>query len=198
MLLGRGFASLSMLVVLTTAAGAVSCRSKTSDALDGASDATASDGATADDATSATAAAESGAESGAVAAVDTPSVPVFPRPTPFTGTYRCFKSGLQLEQVGNIVTSTMHKDATTDTMIACTAIGDTCTGTVRDIHLVKTKSKKVGNVRPVTLLRTAAGDVIVKLGPEQKTDSKTSGGRSSSSSTSSKAAADDQTFCPRR
>ena len=187
-----GSASLSLLVVLTAAAAIVSCRNKTSDALDAASDAAAGDARTGD---AMTALADGGPTDGGVAlAAATPGTASLPRPTPFSGTYRCFKSGIQLEQVGNIVTSTMHKDSTTDTIIACTAIGDMCTGTMRDIQLAKTKSKKVGNIRPVTLLRTAAGDVLVKMGTEQKAASST-GSRSSSSS---KAAGGDQTFCQRR
>jgi hypothetical protein len=125
---------------------------------------------------------------------DAPPGANLPLPTPFTGNYRCFKNGLHLEQSGALVMSTIHKDGTTDTIIACTVFGDTCTGTVRDIHLVKSKTqKKVDDVRPITLLRTKGGDVIVKLGHEQKP-----AGAKSSSSSSSKAAAGDETFCPRR
>ena len=196
MLLRRGSFGLSLLVVLTTASGAASCRNKASDSLDAASDAAASNDATTADASSAaTDSGSIGSSAAAATAVATPAVPILPRPTPFSGSYRCFKGGMQLEQAGNIVTSTMHKDSTTDTILACTAIGDVCTGTLRDIHLVRSKSKKVGNVRPVTLLRTAAGDVIVKLESEQKPDQRPSGAKSSSSS---KAAVGDQTFCPRR
>ena len=183
--------SLSLLVAVAAASGAASCRNKVSASLDAASDAAAGDAASdgAVPSASTTGAAASAAESAAAAAPD--AISNLPRPTPFTGNYRCFKSGMHLEQTGTIVMSTMHKDATTDTIIACTAIGDTCTGTVRDIHLAKTKGKKVDAVRPITLLRTGGGDVIVKLGHEQKA----TGAKSSSSS---KPAAGDETFCPRR
>jgi hypothetical protein len=196
MLRRRDSAGLLLLVILTTGS-AVACRPKTTDAVDGASDAAAGDGGLTSDADATSPLVDSGSIPTDPAAAASQAAPSVPRPTPFTGTYRCFKGGLQLEQSGTIVTSTMHKDATIDTFLACTAIGDSCTGTVRDIHLVKTKSRKVTNVRPVTVVRTATGDVLVKIGPEQKTDpsAKPSGGRSTSTS---KAAAGDQTFCPRR
>ena len=196
MLSGRGTSALSLLVLATTVASAVACRSKTTEALDGSTGASAESGATtADDGS--TAAADGGAiaPDAAGAFADSPSSTAsLPLPTPFTGNYRCFKNGLHLEQTGPIVMATMHKDSTTDTIIACTAIGETCKGTVRDIHLVKTKGvKKVDDVRPLTLLRTKGGDVIVRLGHEQKP-----AGAKSTSTSSAKPAPVDETFCPRR
>lgn len=191
MLPGRGSFALSLIVLLTTASGGASCRNKASDTRDAASN----DAATGDASSAAADGGPNESRDAAATSVDTSALAALPRPTPFSGTYRCFKAGMQLEQSGNIVMSTMHKDSTTDTVLVCTAIGDVCTGTMRDIHLVKTKSKKVTNVRPVTLLRTGAGDIMVKLGSEQKADQKTSGARSASSS---KAAAGEQMFCPRR
>jgi hypothetical protein len=200
MLRRRGSAGLLLLVALTTASVAA-CRTKTGDATDGASDA-ASDAAGGDGSTAAAAATSSALEAGGAiptdpAATAPPTEPSLPRPTPFSGSFRCLKSGMQLEQSGNIVMSTIHKDATTDTILACTVIGDSCTGTVRDIHLAKTKSRKVTNVRPVTVVRTGTGDMMIKMGQEQKTDA-TSKPSSSRTTSSSKAAAGDQTFCQRR
>ncbi len=198
MLTGRGTSALSLLVVMATASSAstaLSCRSKTSEALDASSDGGSESGAD-DAATGVTGATAPGAiDAGAQAAPTASSLfSNLPPPTPFAGNYRCFKNGLHLDQSGSLVMSTMHKDGTTDTIIACTAFGDTCTGTVRDIHLVKSKTgKKVDAVRPITLLRTKGGDVIVKLGHEQKP-----AGAKSTSSSSSRAAAGDETFCPRR
>lgn len=186
--LGR---SLTLLVAVAAACCAASCRNEMSKSLDGASDAALTDAAL-DSAAAATPA--SGADAGAAPSAAPSAVEALstlPRPTPFTGNYRCFKNGMHLEQTGTIVMSTMHKDATTDTVIVCTAIGDTCTGTVRDIHIAKTKGKKVDAVRPITLLRAAGGDVMVTVGHEQQATATTS-------SSSSKAAAGDQTFCPRR
>jgi hypothetical protein len=195
MLSCHGPSVLSLLVVLTTASGVVACGHKASDSLDAASDA-ASDAAfdadtTSDASSGATGGGTIASDAGAATVVAPEAAPLIPRPTPFTGTYRCPKGGMQLEQTGNIVMSTTHRDSTVDTLLVCTAVGDTCTGTVRDIHLVKTKSKKVGNVRPVTVLRTGAGDVIVKLGSEPAP----AGARTLPSS---KAAAGEQTFCRRR
>jgi hypothetical protein len=196
MLRRRGSAGLLLLVVLTTAAVAA-CGTKTGDATDAASDAAGGDGGSAAIAATTSALEAGGSNPSDPAVTASPTEPSLPRPTPFSGSYRCFKSGMQLEQSGNIVTSTMHKDATTDMILACTVIGDSCTGTVRDIHLVKTKSRKVTNIRPVTVVRTGTGDVMVKMGQEQKTDA-SSKPTSNRSSTSSKAAAGDQTFCQRR
>ena len=196
MLSGRGTSALSLLVVVMTASSAssaLSCRNKTSEALDASSDAGIESGALGVDG-AATAVVDGGAAAPKAGASDSSSTSNLPLPTPFTGDYRCFKNGLHLEQSGTIVMATTHKDSTTDTIIACTAIGTTCTGTVRDIHLVKTKTaKKVDAVRPITLLRTKNGDVVVKLGHEQKP-----AGAKSTSSSSSKPAAVDETFCPRR
>lgn len=197
----RGSVGLILLVVLTTWS-VLACRARTGDAADGASEAGADDGgADADADANATSATSSLADSGPIptdpAATASSLASSLPRPTPFTGAYRCLKGGMQLEQAGNIVTSTMHKDTTVDTFLACTVIGDTCTGTVRDIHLVKTKSRKVTNIRPVTLVRTGAGDIMLKMGQEQKTDASSKPSSSHSTSTA-KAASGDQTFCPRR
>jgi hypothetical protein len=102
-----------------------------------------------------------------------------PAPTPFSGTYRCF-GGIKLEQSGRIVTSTLHK-GTTDTVIACTVGRDTCTGTVREIVMVRGKAPKVTHVKPVTLTLTKSGDVVYVV-----------------DSTDKKAGQGAQTFCPRR
>lgn len=193
MLSCRGSSVLSLLVILTTASGAVSCGNKASDSRDAASDA-ALDAAATNDASSAdTGGGSIASDAGAATAVAPQVVPLLPRPTPFSGTYRCFKGGMQLEQAGNIVLATMHKDSTTDTVVACTAVGDLCTGTVRDIQGGRGKVKKVVNVRPVTLQRTAGGDILFNLSPSPS--AKSTGSKTSSSS---KSAAGDQTFCLRR
>jgi hypothetical protein len=102
-----------------------------------------------------------------------------PPPTPFSGTYRCF-GGMKLEQAGRIVTATIHK-GTTDTILACTAGSETCTGTVREIQIVRGKPPKVNHVKAVTLTLTRSGDVVYVVGSAEK-----------------KAGQGDQTFCPRR
>jgi hypothetical protein len=102
-----------------------------------------------------------------------------PPPSPFSGTYRCF-GGMKLDQAGRIVTSTIHK-GTTDTVIACTASPDKCTGTVREIVNVRGKPPKVNHVKPVTLTLTRNGDVVYVVGSAEK-----------------KAGKGEQTFCPRR
>jgi hypothetical protein len=102
-----------------------------------------------------------------------------PPPNPFTGTYRCF-GGMKLEQAGRIVTSTIHK-GTTDTVLACTAGRDTCTGTVREIQTIKGKPPKVMHVKAVTLTRLTSGDIVYLAGAETKAPSKA-----------------DQTMCLRR
>ena len=199
MLSGRGTSALSLLFVVATASSAssaVSCRSKTTEALDASSDAGSESGAIAidDAATVAVDAASTAPRTAGMFEAPSTANANLPLPTPFTGDYRCFKNGLHLEQSGALVMATMHKDGTTDTIIACTAFGETCTGTVRDIHLVKSKTaKKVDAVRPITLVRTKGGDVVVKLGHEQKP-----AGAKSTSSSSSKSASGDETFCPRR
>lgn len=87
---------------------------------------------------------------------------------------------MKLEQAGRIVTATMHK-GTTDTIVACTAGTDTCTGTVREIVNVRGKPPKVTHVKPVKLTLTRSGDVVYVAGsPDAK------GGKG------------EQTFCPRR
>lgn len=193
MLLRRGQALVSLLVVSTMAPGSMSCSKKTSDALDGG----AGDGAAIADASSAESDATAigtVAPGTAVATDATPDAPPLPRPTPFTGSYGCFK-GMQLVQVGTIVTSTIHKDATTNTVLACTATGDTCTGTLRDIQAVRGKAPKVLHVRPITMVRTHSGDVLFKMTPASEKTEKGSARRSSSST---KPSSDDETFCPRR
>ena len=102
-----------------------------------------------------------------------------PPPNPFTGTFRCF-GGMKLEQAGRIVTSTIHK-GTTDTVLACTASIDTCTGTVREIQTVRGKPPKVMHVKPVTLKLLKSGDILHLVGAETQAASKA-----------------DQTLCPRR
>ena len=104
---------------------------------------------------------------------------LLPPATPFAGTYRCF-GGMKLEQSGRIVTATIRK-GTTDTIIACTAGSDTCTGTVREIQTVQGKAPKVMHVKQVTLTRTRSGDVVYVVGSVEK-----------------KAGRVEQTFCPRR
>jgi hypothetical protein len=197
MRLRRGTVVLSLLVVSATAPGVVSCKKKTSDALDGG----ASDGAASTDASAASddaAVTEGNVAATAVATAATADAPPLPRPTPFTGSYQCLK-GLQLLQVGNIVTSTIHKDATTDTVLACTATLDTCTGTMRDIQNGRGKSPKVLNVRPITLVRTHNGDILLKLTPADKNEKhEKSGGGGRRSSSSTKPASGDETFCPHR
>jgi hypothetical protein len=198
MALRCGSALLSLLVVVATVPGAVACSKKTSDASDGAAgDAAAEASAGNDDAAVGTAASGTAAPGSTVApAAVSPDEPPLPRPTPFTGTYRCFK-GLQLLQVGNIVTSTTHKDATTDTVIACTAAGDTCTGTTRDIQVVRGKPPKVLHVRPITLVRTHGGDILFKTNPTDKSD-KPEKGNARGSASPAKPASADETFCPHR
>jgi hypothetical protein len=87
---------------------------------------------------------------------------------PFDGTYRCFK-GLQLVQTGAHVLSTTHTNATTDTVIACTVAGDVCAGSIREVQHARGKPPKVLHVKPMTLERTPAGDVLFKPGsPTEK------------------------------
>jgi hypothetical protein len=102
-----------------------------------------------------------------------------PPQMPFAGTYRCF-GGMKLEQAGRIVTATIRK-GTTDTILACTASSETCTGTVREIQMVHGKPPKVNHVKPVTLTLTRNSDVVYVVGSAEK-----------------KAGQGDQTFCPRR
>jgi hypothetical protein len=197
MALRRGSALLSLLVVAATVPGAVACNKKTSDASDGAAgDAAAEASAANDDAAVGAAAAAAAPDSAVVTAAISPEEPPLPRPTPFTGSYRCFK-GLQLLQVGNIVTSTTHKDATTDTIIACTAVGDTCIGTTRDIQVVRGKPPKVLHVRPITLARTHGGDILFKTNPTETSD-KPEKGSARRSAAPGKPASADETFCPHR
>jgi hypothetical protein len=200
MALRCGSALLSLLVVTATVPGAVACNKKTSDASDGAAgDAAAEASAANDDAAvgaAAAAAAAAAPDSAVVTAAVSAEEPPLPRPTPFTGSYRCFK-GLQLLQVGNIVTSTTHKDATTDTIIACTAVGDTCTGTTRDIQMVRGKPPKVLHVRPITLVRNHGGDILFKTNPTETSD-KPEKGSARRSAAPGKPASADETFCPHR
>ena len=102
--------------------------------------------------------------------------------------------GLQLLQLGTVVTSTTHKDATTDSVIACTVAGDTCTGTTRDIQVVRGKPPKVFHVRPITLVRTHGGDILLKTSASDKSDK----GNVRGSGSPSKPASADETFCPHR
>lgn len=203
MALRCGSTLLSLLVVAATVPGAVACNAcnkKTSDASDGAAgDAAAEASAAHDDAAVGAAAAGAAPDGAVVTAAVSPEEPPLPRPTPFTGSYRCFK-GLQLLQVGNIVTSTTHKDPTTDTIIACTAVGDTCTGTTRDIQVVRGKPPKVLHVRPITLVRTHGGDILFKTGQSDKTEKsdKPERGGARRAASPGKPASADETFCPHR
>jgi len=141
---------------------------------------------------------DASAEGGSLAELDAATLPVAPAaptpapaptttelaalqppPMPFTGTYRCF-GGMKLEQSGRIVTSTIHK-GTTDTVLACTAGIDTCTGTVREIQMLSGRPPKVMHVKPVTLTRLSGGDVVYVVGSSER-----------------KAARGDQTLCQRR
>lgn len=138
--------------------------------------------------------ADASAEGGSSAELDAAVLPVAPAapaptttelsalqppPMPFTGTYRCF-GGMKLEQSGRIVTSTIHK-GTTDTVLACTAGLDTCTGTVREIQMLSGRPPKVMHVKPVKLTRLSGGDVVYVVGSSEK-----------------KAGRGDQTLCQRR
>jgi hypothetical protein len=192
MLRSRGALTLSLLVIAASATSA-SCKKKAGavpgDAGASAGDASASPEAGPLNATAATYTNETSepAPSAPVPHSTAPatSIPMAPREppaTPFTGNYRCFK-GMRLEQAGTIVTSTMHTNATTDTVVACTVAGDVCTGTVREIQTTRGKSPKVTHVKPVTLRRSANGDVTYNVGA---TDAKPG------------ASDRDHTFCPRR
>ena len=204
MALRCGSALLSLLFVAATVPGAVACSKKAGNASDGAAgDGAAEASASNDDAAVGTGLSGSVAPaSAAVPSAAAPDEPQLPRPTPFTGSYRCFK-GLQLLQLGSVVTSTMHKDATTDTVIACSAIGDTCTGTTRDVQVVRGKPPKVLHVRPITLVRTHGGDILFKTNPagtagttDKPEKPEKNGARRSA--TPGKAAAGEETFCPHR
>jgi hypothetical protein len=102
-----------------------------------------------------------------------------PPSSPFSGTFRCF-GGMKLEQSGRIVTAATRKGIT-DTIVACTASSDTCTGTVREIQTVRGKPPKVMHVKPVTLTLTKTGDLVYVVGSAEK-----------------KPGRGDQTFCPRQ
>jgi hypothetical protein len=180
--------TLSLLVVATAALAGASCKKKAaSGALDGganASDASASvegGAATASAATDATEAREPSLPA-PVAPAARPVAPREPPPTPFTGSYRCFK-GMQLEQAGDLVTSTMHTNGTTDTIVVCRVGGDVCTGTVREIQTTRGKPPKVMHVKPITLRRHANGDITYDVGAGEAKHG--AGDR-------------DHTFCPRR
>lgn len=155
----RGELRLALLLFLLAMAPAISaCRKKPADtaALDASADADTTDGASSAPSASAT-----------TSATPTPAIaPMFeglpvPPPTPFAGSYKCLK-GLSLVQTGNIVTGTVHTTGTLDTVIACTAGPDTCTGSVREIQQVRGKSPKVLHVKPVTLRRSPSGDIVIK------------------------------------
>jgi hypothetical protein len=169
----------SVVLLAALAASASACRKGTpADSKDAATDADASaaDGASTVEPAPAIPVATAAPTATATA---TELAAQQPPPSPFTGTYRCF-GGMKLDQAGRIVTATMHK-GTTDTIIACTASTDTCTGTVREILTVRGKPPKVNHVKPLTLTLTRNGDIVYVVGSSEK-----------------KAGKGDQTFCPRR
>lgn len=84
-------------------------------------------------------------------------------PVSFSGNYRCPKGAMELVQNGRVVTSTMHGKASTDTVVACSVNGDVCTGSVREIQMVRGKPPKVMHVKSVTLSRTQTGDVVYQV-----------------------------------
>jgi hypothetical protein len=198
----RFCSALLSLLFAATVPAAVGCSKKAGDASDAAAagDGTAEASTSNDDAAVGAPVSGTAVSSGAVApSAAAPEEPPLPRPTPFTGTYRCFK-GLQLLQVGNIVTSTTHKDATTDTVIACTATGDTCTGTTRDVQVIRGKPPKVLHVRAITLLRTHGGDIVVKTSASGAGGAieKPEKGTARRSAAPGKPSSGDETFCPHR
>jgi len=182
MLPRRGAVLLSSIVIATSALGASSCKKKTQgNTPDGAASASAAGGASA----MLVDAAATAVPTATAPAQGAPESAPLPLPTPFTGSYRCFK-GMQLVQVGRIVTSTMHS-GTTDTVVACMVSGDDCTGTVREIQTTSGKAPKVMHVKPVTLHRDPNGNILYKVGTAEQ-----------SGPHGSKPAAADQTFCGRR
>lgn len=162
-MVSRGLLGLGLIVV--TMPSLTACRKKPDAgiaALDASADADTADGATA--ATIADASASSVPSGSARPAPSLTSMfegTPLPPATPFAGSYRCLK-GLQLVQTGSIVTGTIHTSASVDTVIACTAGPETCTGTVREIQQPRSKTPKVTHVKPVTLRRAPNGDVLVK------------------------------------
>ncbi|MDB4936898.1 MAG: hypothetical protein JWP87_3870 [Labilithrix sp.] len=186
MLSRRRAIHLTLVVFATTALASLgACRKKGGDARDAEAEADASSAAA-----DASAALDDSGATGAATAIASAepaeaSIATEIPPTSFAGSYRCFK-GMQLQQSGTIVTSTMHTNGTTDTVIACNVGRDDCVGTVREIQTVRGKAPKVLHVRPVTLHRTPNGDVLVKVEPS------TSGAHDTKPSTTA------PTLCPRR
>lgn len=85
----------------------------------------------------------------------------------FSGNYTCPKGALKLVQAGTIVTSTVHTNATTDTIVACSVAGEVCIGSVREILTIRGKSPKVLHLKNITLTRLPSGDVVLR-GPDPK------------------------------
>lgn len=160
--------TLSLLFVATSAVAGASCKKKaTPGALDGAANASdASAGASLEGGPASASSDTEAREPTVPSPVAAPAIPVAPReplPTPFAGSYRCFK-GMHLDQAGDLVTSTMHANGTTDTVVVCRVAGDECTGTVREIQTTRGKAPKVMHVKPVTLRRDANGDITYDVG----------------------------------
>ena len=178
--LSRSVVRLSALVALTSIFASACRKGKVAESRDAASDDAAAntadraDASVVDDAVAPLASAASAASPTA-----TELASLMPPSTPFAGTYRCF-GAMKLEQSGRIVTATIRK-GTTDTIIACTAGNDTCTGTVREILTAQGKAPRVMHVKQVTLTLTKSGDVVYVVGSAEK-----------------KAGRGEQTFCPRR
>ena len=179
--LSRSVVRLSTLVALTSLFASACRKGKVAESRDAASDDAAASAADRPDASVVADAPApfASAASAEPAPTATDLASLLPPATPFAGTYRCF-GGMKLEQSGRIVTATIRK-GTTDTIIACTAGSDTCTGTVREIQTVQGKAPKVMHVKQVTLTRTGSGDVVYVVGSVEK-----------------KAGRGEQTFCPRR
>jgi hypothetical protein len=179
-----GALTLAVVVVAAIATFGAACKSKANaDTLDAAARADAGADAATEGGLST---GEPDADAGLTA--DPAPTPLATRPlaprelpfTPFTGDYRCFK-GMHLEQAGTIVMSTVHTNATTDTVVACNVAGDVCTGTVREIQTIRGKSPKVMHIKPVTLQRSPTGDITYRTGNPD-----------------AKPGAHDTTFCARR
>lgn len=166
-MVSRGVLRLALLLfaIPLMAPAIAACRKKPvgTTTLDASADAETADGA------ASFAAAEAGAPSASAAASAKPTPTIAPMfegmpaapPTPFAGSYKCLK-GLSLVQTGSIVTGTVHTSGSVDTIIACTAGPDTCTGTVREIQQMRGKPPKVMHVKQVTLRRAPNGDIVIK------------------------------------
>jgi hypothetical protein len=165
MVLARGAGVVATLLVACVVTGTLtSCRKKPTLEGDAGADA----------------AADASRGAGPTASTTPSAAPVASVPTPvptaspfaltvesFSGNFTCPKGPLKLVQAGTIVTSTVHTNATTDTVVACKVAREVCTGSVREIQTIRGKSPKVLHLKNITLERTPSGDMLLK-GPDPR------------------------------